>query len=432
VTGVAAGRPEAQPVTRPSAAPIEALPAAISGKRLAIGALAASVAAMPLLRPAGPGNSGPADVAIAVAILATLYWAGSAKVRLRVPYAAPVGMLVVAGGLAALVNGQSGSGAIALTQDLLLLAWAAAIANIGREPSAVRTLLRAWALSSIVWAGVLVSAVVVGNTSVSGIVARNGGRAALTFGDANLAASYFVVSIMIVVAARYPRHGLLRYGGMLLLLGALATTGSNGGFIALAAASAIVVLAALVRRVGLVPATAVVAAAVPFAVATALHFPFSDLQRQAADPRSALHQSIGRSNESTQSRSLVLRDDLRLYFRGTPLGIGPGATKPTLTAEQSLYAKEAHNDYIGTLAERGVLGAVGLLLLVGTIATRSRAIVREPRSPELAAVLPRPSALVAALVALSVSALFYEVLHFRQLWALLGIVAALQLAGRRE
>jgi O-antigen ligase len=123
---------------------------------------------------------------------------------------------------------------------------------------------------------------------------------------------------------------------------------------------------------------------------------------------------------------------LRLYVSGSPLGIGPGATRPTLIAEQNFYAKESHNDYLGALAERGILGVLGLLLLVGAIATRSRAIVREPRTPELMAAVPRPSALVAALMALAVSALFYEVLHFRQLWALLGIVAALQLAGRRE
>jgi O-antigen ligase len=408
------------------------MPSAISGKRLALGALAASMVAMPLLRPAGPGNSGPADVAIAVAILATLYWAGSAKVRLRVPYAAPLAVLVAAGGLAALVNEQPGVGGLALTQDLVLLFWAAAIANVGRDPSAVRTLLRVWALSSIAWAGVLVAAVVVGNGSVSGISGRTGGRAMLTFGDANLAASYFVVSIMIVVAARYPRNGFWRLGGILLLLGAIATTGSNGGFIALAAATTIVVLAASARRVGVIPTVAVAAAIVPFIVAAALHFPYADLRRQAAHPNSALHESFGRFSESTGSRSLLLQDGLRLYVSGSPLGIGPGATRPTLIAEQNFYAKESHNDYLGALAERGILGVLGLLLLVGAIATRSRAIVREPRTPELMAAVPRPSALVAALMALAVSALFYEVLHFRQLWALLGIVAALQLAGRRE
>ena len=103
-----------------------------------------------------------------------------------------------------------------------------------------------------------------------------------------------------------------------------------------------------------------------------------------------------------------------------------------MIAEQNFYAKEAHNDYIGTLAERGVLGALGLFLLVCAIVTRSIAIVRRPRAPELVAAVPRPSALVAALTALAVSAVFYEVLHFRHLWVVLGIVAALQFAGRRE
>jgi hypothetical protein len=51
-----------------------------------------------------------------------------------VPYAAPLAVLVAAGGLAALVNEQPGVGGLALTQDLVLLFWAAAIANVGRDP----------------------------------------------------------------------------------------------------------------------------------------------------------------------------------------------------------------------------------------------------------------------------------------------------------
>jgi hypothetical protein len=47
-------------------------------------------------------------------------------------------------------------------------------------------------------------------------------------------------------------------------------------------------------------------------------------------------------------------------------------------------------------------------------------------------VVPRPELLVAALAAIAVSAMFYEVLHFRHVWALLGLVAALELSGRRR
>ena len=37
----------------------------------------------------------------------------------------------------------------------------------------------------------------------------------------------------------------------------------------------------------------------------------------------------------------------------------------------------------------------------------------------------------AAVIGMLISAMFYQVLHFRHLWALLGIIAAVDLWGRR-
>ena len=55
-----------------------------------------------------------------------------------------------------------------------------------------------------------------------------------------------------------------------------------------------------------------------------------------------------------------------------------------------------------------------------------------PLRREFAEVFPRPELLGAAVIGMFMSAMFYQVLHFRHLWALLGIVAALDLWGRRE
>ena len=48
----------------------------------------------------------------------------------------------------------------------------------------------------------------------------------------------------------------------------------------------------------------------------------------------------------------------------------------------------------------------------------------------MAMAVPRITPLVAALVAVACTGMFYEVLHFRQVWALFGIVAAI--ASARE
>ena len=92
--------------------------------------------------------------------------------------------------------------------------------------------------------------------------------------------------------------------------------------------------------------------------------------------------------------------------------------------------KTSHNDYLAVVVERGVAGAIGLLLLVGSIWIRTRASARRDLSQGFRRVLPLPEALAGAVAAVAVSALFHEVLHFRQVWALLAVIAAIDLWGR--
>jgi len=112
--------------------------------------------------------------------------------------------------------------------------------------------------------------------------------------------------------------------------------------------------------------------------------------------------------------------------------VGPGGTKAALQAEQAPYVKEAHDDYLAAVVERGLLGGVALVWLVALVVVRARRIGRrDALRPEFAAVLPRPELLGAAAGAVLLSALFYEVLHFRHVWALFGLIAAAELWGRR-
>ncbi|HEX9356179.1 MAG TPA: hypothetical protein VF933_20465, partial [Streptosporangiaceae bacterium] len=154
-------------------------------------------------------------------------------------------------------------------------------------------------------------------------------------------------------------------------------------------------------------------------------------QAQASSP--LLKDSIGRQAESSGSRSTVLAESQKLYFTGdTPFGIGPGGTKAAFQAHQYGYVKMAHDDYAAALLERGVLGSVALICLLVIVAARCRRIATRPLRPEYASIFPRPELLGAAVIGMCISAMFYQVLHFRHLWALLGIIAALDLWGRRD
>jgi hypothetical protein len=58
-------------------------------------------------------------------------------------------------------------------------------------------------------------------------------------------------------------------------------------------------------------------------------------------------------------------------------------------------------------------------------------VVSKPLSPEFAELFPRTSPLLGAAVGLAVSASYYQILHFRHVWTLLAVIAALYLWGRR-
>jgi O-antigen ligase len=314
-----------------------------------------------------------------------------------------------------------GGGLVTLIQDAFLLAWGITIANLSRDPALLRTIVRAWAISVTCFAALMIIGVFAHIPLLSGEIARNGVRAAFTLGDPNLAANYFICSLLVLRAARYPGRRALRWLCCALIVTAIILTGSNGGVLVLVITTVLGGLFTLARRRGAAPA----------AIAPHVHVQGIVAQAQASSP--LLKDSIGRQAESSGSRSTILSESERLYFTGdTPFGIGPGGTKSAFQAHQFGYVKMAHDDYSAALLERGVLGGVALVFLFVIIAVRCRRIATRPLRPDYAGIFPRPELLGAAVIGMVISAMFYQVLHFRHLWALLGIIAAVDLWGRRD
>jgi peptidoglycan/LPS O-acetylase OafA/YrhL len=75
---------------------------------------------------------------------------------------------------------------------------------------------------------------------------------------------------------------------------------------------------------------------------------------------------------------------------------------------------------------------LAVLALIGVTVARLVSITRRPLPRRLAAVLPVPGALAGACAAFAVTAFTHEILHYRWLFTLLGIVAAVHLLHRRE
>ncbi|MCW2614758.1 MAG: O-antigen ligase protein [Frankiales bacterium] len=401
--------------------------------RWAEGTAGLGIVTLPLLIPSGPGNSAPVDVVVFAVVLVTVATAVRAGHLLHVPYALPVLLSVLAALVAELVHGGRTGTVLAVTQDVLLLLWAGSLASIGRHPVVMRRLLVTWAATSTLAAGVLVTAVSLGLNGVAGRVEEEGTRASLTFGDPNRAGSYFAVSVLVLLCAGWPRHRTLRWLAVGLLLLALAQTGSNAGLVAVLTGLLLVAVLAASRRLGTLRGLGAALGAVGLAGFLLSGLDLQALSRQAHESGSPLlANTLGRAQKGGQDRGLLLGETLQVFEREGVTGVGAGGTKEALREEQAQYVKEAHNDYVAALVERGALGALALLLLVGAVAARAVVLLRRGGGTALNSAVPQPMFLAAAAASCAVAGWFHEVSHFRHVWALLGLVAAAGLIARAE
>jgi O-antigen ligase len=387
--------------------------------------LVAAVATMPILTPAGPGNTATADATIAAAVVITTAWLRRLGVKIRVPYLLGMGLLMLAGSIAALHAG-SASSALTVLQDAFGLLWATALANAVRQRSwLLRNVLRAWVYSGVAWAGVLCFGRIAGINWMAGITPKDGKRASLTFNDPNLAANYFLCCLALLLATSVLKHRLSRVTSVLLLLLALVFTGSNGAATGLCLLLGAGFLLWVRNHHGITGAIAVVTLGAVLVGVSAPYVSLDQVRQRAADSVQLLRDSLGRTGESTGTRQALFSEEMRLYLHGNLIGVAPGRTKATLRNEAAPYVKEAHNDYMATLVERGALGGLGLVFLLCTIGLRLGRVARWPQSETVRALVPRPEYLLGLGLAFVVSAVFYEVLHFRHLWAFLGVVAGI-------
>jgi O-antigen/teichoic acid export membrane protein/O-antigen ligase len=393
---------------------------------------------LPMLRPAGPGNTAPADLFLGLAILVTALWFASRSHVMRFPYMFPVGLSILAGALASTVAYSHayvsvGGGLVSLIQDAFLLAWCIGIANVGRDPALLRSMARAWAISATCWAALMIVGVFGHIGFLSGQDLRNGVRAAFTLGDPNLAANYFICSLLVLRATQFPRRRALRWVCCALIVTAIALTGSNGGALVLVVATVAGAIFRMARRRGAAPAIITAAVLALAVLLIAPRVPLQSIVARAQTSSQFLNDSIGRQAESSGSRSMILSQTEQLYFTfDSPLGIGPGGTKSAFQQHQFSYVKMAHDDYAASLVERGVLGALALVCLFVIVLARCRRIAARVLRPSYASIFPRPELLGAAVIGMFISAMFYQTLHFRQLWTLLGLIAAVDLWGRRD
>lgn len=382
---------------------------------------------LPLLNPKGPGHTAPADFVMGAGILMIAVWAGTTRARVHVPYVVPVGGLAVAGLVAALAGDAPIPGGSAVLQDVFLLGWCAAITSVCRTPQALQSVVRAWCLSATAWAGLLVVLTLSGQSALAG-KAGGVGRARLWFDHPNMAGNYFVIALFVVLAARYPRQPVARALAVAALLAALLLAGSNAALLCLPVGGLVIIFLQARSRGGPVPALALVLCLTLAGGAawTVVAEPIAARIEQSET--SIVRYSVARGSRSASARESLFNAQYELFRDSNLLGIGPAATRLALGETEADKVKESHNDYLATLVERGPLGVVALLVLMSAVG--ARALSAQRLSPAYASVIPNAAALAAAAVAFAFTALTHEVLHYRHLWTLLAVLAALHLFGQ--
>ena len=398
------------------------------GDGLARAGVVLGIASLPILQPAFANNLAPADLGLVMGIAAVLVWAGMTRQRLRVPYLAGVGVMVIAGTIAAAFGDLPWMGAVTVLQDLYLLAWAAALANFGRTAARARFIVDVWCLSAAAWSIVLV--VLFGPGTISG--GDDAERAGFTFGEQNAAGLWFALSLLVILAARRPRRWRWRVPALGAVSLGLLLTGSLGATSGLFAGLAVALVLQVRARRG--PDTAIA-----FSFALLLLLGSVGLLAQQGEliepasqsPNPLIRNSIGRGSDSESERIIVNQQTFGLFQTSGFLGRGPVTTEHTLRQQEAAYPHEAHNDWVAAMVERGVLGFAGILLLTLELVLLALTIWNPSRLKRpFAEALPAPAYLVAGLVAVAVYSLTHEVLHERPLWTLFGVVAAFGLWGR--
>ncbi|WP_067491074.1 O-antigen ligase family protein [Actinomadura hibisca] len=437
MTTTTTARQEPPPTATPPVAPP---PERSARRRWSVPAvvLVGSIASLPMLMPfglgAGPGNTGLPDLALVVLTVTTLFWAAGRRRTVHWPFLIPTLLTIIAGGVAAIVND---AGALTLVKDLFVLLWGVCLANLGRDLGLFRLALKSWVYIGTFYALVMIFGYLAGNDVLSG-KQIDGERAMFTFGDANYCSNWFIVCFFLARAARVPERNWQRYAVCGILLFAEILTGSNGGALALGCALVLGYLFRLFRedKAHHAIATGALAAVVGGGgIALLSQVDIQPYLDQASQASPFLRDSIGRTTgESTNSRSTVFGTTVRMIEEQRhPWGIGPGHTEAAMLENQETYVREAHNDYIAAVLERGFLGGLALIVLVFTLLLACTRIARrDALTPEYAKAMPHPELLGALVAVFLISGLFYETLHYRHGWAFFGLIAALHLFGRRD
>jgi len=237
-------------------------------------------------------------------------------------------------------------------------------------------------------------------------------------GNANKAAVFQLLGFVPLVLAKTSRRTLIALG--LLLLASILVTGSMGTTLAFTAGSVVAVTAIAIFGKRLVYMLNLFVRSV-FAivvVGAALLFLASDTQEYQNHFERIL---LGRAEKSSEGRFSLWQRGLEALRESDNLVLGIG---PENFRNVDVLEKQLHNDVLAFAVERGLLGVLGLLVLVGVAVSRAfywlRLSFDNGQDAGLSAVI-----FLSAFAAVLVVSLTHQVFHCREIWLVLASQEAL-------
>jgi O-antigen ligase len=393
-----------------------------------------ALALIPVINPTGPSQLILVDpinfLALAIFFVAVL----AGRLPIRFPFALPVFVALMGSVLAMSAAASVSYGVLALVKDAYLYLWFVALVTLLEPRGSLLGVRKAWVwVACLETVFIVVQAIAVQHLSLHEVlVDRRRFRAVGTFTNPNMLADYMMVSIFVLLGlAREVRWWLLAPAFALIVLG-MVTTKSNGGLMSLLAGLATWAVAWAwtggVRRDQLSGVLMFGVAAVIAATWAHAEFGLGDQVVRQIEAHSYMG-SMGNSNDQREQIWHRLGDMMSKH----PFGIGPKQSSQQelqigeRERPESFGSKEAHDDYLAFLVERGPLGLLGLLIGFGMVVAmvlgaRAR-IVQRLGDPEVGTALW--AACVGGLAASSVHSLVIEKLHFRHFWFFFAILTTL-------
>jgi hypothetical protein len=400
---------------------------------MSLSVLAAMIALLPLLRPAGPGNTAPVDLLIGLFLFVAALGLARRTRPLHIPAGTAILLILLGSVLALIASLDIATGLLTLVVDIYLFALFITVANELDSRRALGLALTVWVVAALGWAIILIGSnqgwLPVGLQELVGITGDSSERAAAATGNPNMAASYMLTSCFLAMAAPWPGRRLARALVLGVLVFAMYVTGSNGALSAFLAGLLLLGLGAYLRGgrtreqiLALVGSAVLVGGLLLAVTVSVVGIPSigrSDIDTFAhSEQQGALANNLGRLDRGVDDRLQIWSSGWRSAGPRLAIGVGPGEAINYAVNLAGMHIS-LHNDMLAYLVERGVLGLVGFLMLHAVLLRLSgRLLVTQGRPVDTYRGL---GPAVAANLAFSMS---HETLHFRHIWVLYAMVAA--------